>query len=560
VVGAGPVGLTLAGEMHRHGVPCRLVERAEAPCPDSRATDMQPRTLEILQDMGLVDEALLLGHPHRGVSMYSEGRWVARFDFEGLDSPYPYALGIPQDVTELLLLRHLERLGGSIERRVEVARVEPKPDGAIVTLLHPDGRWEKTRPRWIIGCDGASSAVRCGLGLPFEGSSYEESFLMADVRLDWEQRHDHISIFYGADCFLLVLPLPGEKRARLFLNEPEGTTLPLTLETFRELFPRACPLPAKLDQPGWMSRFRIHKRLVPSYRVGNVFLAGDAAHIHSPVGGQGMNLGMQDAYNLAWKLALVARGRAPETLLDSYEPERRPLAVAVLDDSDRQQKSALIQGTLGRAVRDNIFQIITRFPNLFKKQRDAGAQIGFNYRGSPIVSEQRPRVIDAHLLEDRTTESPSFGAWRDFASAPAAGDRAPDLRFGEDTLYHRLRGTHHTLLLFDGRAVTSKGYETLSGVSRAIRARYGDLIRPVVVVYGDKVPPELSGQEDVWLDGEGLLHARFGATSECLYLVRPDGYVGHRSQPADLASLEKHLESVLRASVRVFTAGHRGAR
>ncbi len=547
VVGAGPVGLTLASELHRHGVPCRVVERAEGPCRDSRATDMQARTLEILQDMGVIEEAIASGHPHRGVSMHSEGGWIARLEFDTLDSPFPYALGIPQDETERMLQRHLERLGGTVERRVEVARVEPKPDGAVVTLLYPDGRWEKTRPKWIIGCDGASSAVRSGLGLNFEGSSYEESFLMADVRLDWKERFDHIYIFYGENAFLLVLPLPGDRRARLFLNEPDGAQLPLTLETFRSLFPRACPLSATLDEPGWMSRFRIHKRIVPKYRVGNVLLAGDAAHVHSPVSGQGMNLGMQDAYNLGWKLALVARGKAPESLLDSYEPERRPIAVSVIEDSDRQQKGALIQGRFGRAVRDNVMQMLMRFPSLTRKQRDSGAQIGFHYRGSPIVSEQRPSVFETTLLEDLTSETPSLGAWRDFASAPAAGDRAPDLRLGSDTLFHRLRGTHHTLLLFDGRAPTAAGYQGLLTIARAVRARHGELVRPVIVVYGDHVPPELAEVDDVWVDPDGKLHARFGATSECLYLIRPDGYVGHRAQPAEQPSLDRHLLTVFGA-------------
>jgi 2-polyprenyl-6-methoxyphenol hydroxylase-like FAD-dependent oxidoreductase len=545
IVGAGPVGLTLASELYRHGVPCRVVERAEAPCRDSRATDMQARTLEILEDMGLIEDAIAAGHPHRGVSMHSDGKWLMRLDFEGLDSPYPYALGIPQDQTERLLQQHLEKLGGKVERKIEVARVEPKPDGAIVTLLHPDGRWEKVKPKWIIGCDGASSAVRGGLGVNFEGSSYEESFLMADVRLDWSERDDHIYFFYGEHLFILVLPLPGDRRVRLFLNEPEGAPLPLTLETFKGLLPQACPLPNKIDQPGWMSRFRIHKRIVPRYRVGNVLLAGDAAHIHSPVTGQGMNLGMQDAYNLAWKLALVARGRAPESLLDSYEPERRPIANAVLEESDRQQKTAMIEGRVGRAIRNNVMQILRRFPSLTKKQRDMGAQIGFNYRGSPIVSEQRASLFDANVIPDRNTESPSLSDWRDFGSAPNAGDRAPDLRFGDnERLFQRLRGTHHTLLLFDGRAVTSEGYDKLLSIANAIEKRHGELVRPVIVIYGDKVPAQLQGKRDVWLDSDGKLHGRFGAGSECLYLIRPDGYVGHRSQPADLSSLERHLSKI----------------
>jgi 2-polyprenyl-6-methoxyphenol hydroxylase-like FAD-dependent oxidoreductase len=546
IVGAGPTGLTLAAELYRHGVPCRIVDKAAEGSPDSRATDMQTRTLEVLQDMGLIEEALSIGHPHRGVSIFGDGRWLARMSIEDVDSPFPFALGITQDRTEAMLARHLERLGGRLERRVEVARVEPHDDGATATLLHPDGKWEKARATWVVGCDGASSAVRIGLGLPFEGSSYDERFLMADVKLTWDESPEHFYIFYGDAVFTMVIPIPGD-RVRLFMSEPPGDH-EITLDTFRDLFKSTVPLPATLDDAGWMSRFRMHKRIVPKYRVGRVFLAGDAAHIHSPISGQGMNLGMQDAYNLAWKLALVVRGRAPESLLDSYEPERRPLASAVLDDSDKFQRRAMIKDGFGATVRNQILEFMMRFPSLLKDRAEKASQIAFSYRGSPIVAEDRPSVFATKLLEDRTTEQPTVRDWLDFASAPAAGDRVPDLQLSEGTVFERLCGTHHTVLLFDGQAPTPEGYVHLARIADAVVARWGELVRPVVIVYGSETPPELEGASAagrVWLDPDGKLHARYGAGSECLYAVRPDGYVGFRSQPADQAALERSLARVL---------------
>jgi 2-polyprenyl-6-methoxyphenol hydroxylase-like FAD-dependent oxidoreductase len=547
VVGAGPTGLTLASELYRHGVPCRIVERAAEPNPVSRATDMHARTLEVLQDMGLVDEALAIGHPHRGVSIFADGRSLARMTFEQLDSPFPFMLAITQDRTEALLERHLERLGGRVERKVETARVEPQNDGAMATLLHGNGTWEKANARWVVGCDGASSAVRIGLGLPFEGTSFDDRFLMADVKLTWDESPECFHIFYGDAAFVMVIPITAGGQARLFVSEPPGDH-ELTLETLRSIFARTVPLAAKIDEAGWMSRFRIHTRIVPKYRVGNVLLAGDAAHIHSPISGQGMNLGIQDAYNLAWKLALVVRGRAPESLLDSYEPERRPLACAVLEDSDKLQRRAMIKEGFGAAMRNQIIQILTRFPPFLKNQRDKNAQLAMSYRGSPIVAEERPSLLSAKLLEDRTTEHPTVRDWRDFASAPAAGDRVPDLRLDDGTVFERLRGTHHTVLLFDGQATTSDGYLHLARIADAVVARWGELVRPVVIVFGGKTPAELvaaAAAGRVWLDPEGKLHARFGAGSECLYVVRPDGYVGFRSQPADQAALERSLARVL---------------
>jgi 2-polyprenyl-6-methoxyphenol hydroxylase-like FAD-dependent oxidoreductase len=546
VVGAGPTGLTLASELYRHGVSCRIVDKQAEGSPDSRATDMQTRTLEVLQDMGLIDEALSIGHRHTGVSIFGDGRWLARMSIEDVDSPFPFALGITQDKTEAMLARHLVRLGGRIERRVEVARVEPHDDGATATLLYPDGQWEKAKSKWVVGCDGASSAVRIGLGIPFEGTSYDDRFLMADVKLTWDESPDHFYIFYGDALFVMVIPIPGG-RVRLFLNEPPGDHA-ITLETFRELFRNVVPLPATIEDPGWMSRFRIHHRLVPRYRVGHVLLAGDAAHIHSPIGGQGMNLGMQDAYNLAWKLALVVRDKAPESLLDSYEPERRPLAQWVIEDSDKGQRRAMIKEGFGATIRNQVLGVLSRFPSLLKGRTDKVSQIAFSYRGSPIVAEERPSVFATKLLEDRTTEQPTVRDWRDFASAPAAGDRAPDLPFDGSTVFEHLRGTHHTVLLFDGRAPTPEGYAHLARIAEAVTARWGELVRPVVIVYGAGTPPQLAAVAAagrVWLDPDGRLHARYGAGSECLYTIRPDGHVGFRSQPADQMALERAMARVL---------------
>jgi hypothetical protein len=208
----------------------------------------------------------------------------------------------------------------------------------------------------------------------------------------------------------------------------------------------------------------------------------------------------------------------------------------------------MIKDGLGAAMRNQILQILTRFPSFVTSQRERGSQIAMSYRRSPIVAEERPSVLSAKLLEDRTTEHPTVRDWRDFASAPAAGDRVPDLRLDDGTVFERLRGTHHTVLLFDGRAPTSVGYAHLARIADAVAARWGELVRPVVIVYGDRIARELEAVAAigrVWLDPEGKLHARYGAGSECLYLVRPDGYVGFRSQPADQAALERSLLRVL---------------
>jgi hypothetical protein len=291
----------------------------------------------------------------------------------------------------------------------------------------------------------------------------------------------------------------------------------------------------------------MHNRLVPRYRAGRVFLAGDAAHIHSPISGQGMNLGMQDAYNLAWKLALVVRNRAPESILDSYEAERRPFAASVLETSDKSQRQALMKEGLAALIRNNVVGLLSRFPSLLRGRTERAAQIAFAYKDSPIIAEERVSLLATQLLPDRTKEQPTVLDWHDFASGPAAGERAPDLRFADGTLFDRLRGTHHTVLLFDGKAPTSDGYRHLARIADALTARWESLVRPAIVVYGGSAPPELASAPagSVWLDPGGELHARYGAGSECVYVIRPDGYIGFRAHPANEDAVERALARVL---------------
>jgi hypothetical protein len=321
-------------------------------------------------------------------------------------------------------------------------------------------------------------------------------------------------------------------------------TQPRVEDLARLLVERGGP-PATVTDAGWVTGFRIHRRIVPRYREGRVFLAGDAAHIHSPLGGQGMNTGMQDAYNLAWKLALVVEGAAREPLLDSYDAERRPVAAATLGGTDLATRILTLHNPVAREVRNRVGALLAGLDVVQRRMLAEASEIAVGYRSSPIVDEHRASVARA-TVGKRVGEQPTLADWVGFAGAPHPGDRAPDVVLDDAMCALALfRHTGSTLLLFDGAAPTPEGYANLAGIARQVRERWGARVDPWIIVPRRSRPAELADVERVLLDPNGAMHRRYGAGSECLYLVRPDGYVGFRSQPASWKALEQHLATIL---------------
>ncbi len=347
VVGAGPTGLVMAAELARRGVRCRIIDKAEGPSRHSKALGIQARTLEVLDLMGgLADQVEANGLAMKALNLYTAGRHAVRLPLGGLGCPFPWPLIHPQSDTDRVLIEHLRNLGVAVEWGVELTDFSQDQAGVSTSLVHPDGGQETARAGWLLGCDGAHSTVRRGLGLPFEGTPYDEEFLLGDVRVCWGMPRGEACVFLSRGDLLAALPMPGLDRYRLITlrdgpgPENEAERAP-TLEEFRESLSRVARVEAEIDECVWLSAFRIHRRMVPRMRVDRALLAGDAAHIHSPVGGQGMNTGIQDAFNLAWKLALVIAGASSPDLLESYHAERHPVARAVLKNTDRATRGIL---------------------------------------------------------------------------------------------------------------------------------------------------------------------------------------------------------------------------
>ena len=554
VVGGGPVGLALACELYRHGVSCRIVDKNDAPQVWSKAAAMTPRTLEVLDDMGIGDAAQARGRPVHGMNLFRGKERLAHLDFSADGTPHPFLLGISQRDTELLLAEHLSTLGGHLERPVTLTHFEEREDHVTATLVHPGGSQENVSARFLVGCDGARSSVREILGLPFEGSTFEQNVIQGDIRLDLPLALDanEGALFLSAEGIMAALPLLAQGRYRVILPNMPDPGAEATFELFESIARTRSPEGTRLYDAAWIVKFQFHGRVVPRYRVGRVLLAGDAAHIHSPVGGQGMNMGIQDAYNLGWKLALVARGKARPSLLDSYEPERRPVAQATVEVTDLATKTMMrvmaLRSPIVEAVRNHAASFLAS-TGLFQERafRTLG-QLGVTYASSPIVGQHQVSIWTAEVGGGRTSEQPHLSHWVGFTRAFGPGERVPDVDLSRDvggakTLFDLLRGTEHTLFLFDGTP-TKAGYENLATIADRVSSRCLDTVRVHVVVPAAERPSELSWTGSVVLDEDSTLHRHFGCGSEGLYLVRPDGYVAFRSQPAVLEKILGYLDTI----------------
>jgi hypothetical protein len=298
-----------------------------------------------------------------------------------------------------------------------------------------------------------------------------------------------------------------------------------------------------------VATFSVRQRMVSSYRTGRVFFAGDAAHVHSPVGGQGMNTGLQDAYNLAWKLALVCRKAGRPDLLDSYEVEREPVARQLLSATEKATRAVSLRGSVGHDLRNRVIRFLTSLESVQQRLARTIGELDLDYRKSPISKEERESFLDVKWTRNGGPESTRFSNIREFASGPRAGDRAPDCRFGGESSLRRLfdvfRGTAPVLLLFAGETAADETYGKLAGIAERAAFRFQTGIVVHIVARRGSAPQDLVGAHSVLLDPEGDLHGRYGARGECVYLVRPDGYIGYRSQPATWEKLEAYLSGFL---------------
>lgn len=398
ISGGGPVGLTMANELVRYGVAVRIVDKQATRTDKSKALVLWPRTLELLAHGGYVEPFLAAGRPAYGAQLSNGKEVVARVSMKGIDTPYAYALMIAQSETERVLEEELAKRGVKVERSVVMESFSEKSAGIEAVLGKADGSKETVQADWLVGCDGAHSTTRHGLGLAFEGTTQDSDWYLADVHLSGLEPQDHLHIFWHRDGILAFFPIsPGRWRviADLGPAADDGHHPDPTLDEIQAMITDRGTPGIKVKDPVWLAAFRINERKVKQYGRGRVFLAGDAAHIHSPAGGQGMNTGMQDVFNLAWKLNLVTTGAAGASLLDSYSTERSAVGDMVLRNAGRLTEAAIARNPIVQGLRNTIVKFALSFPQIGHVMADTLSELNIAYPGSKLSFAGAPQAHGA---------------------------------------------------------------------------------------------------------------------------------------------------------------------
>ena len=492
IVGAGPTGLMLANQLARRGVRALIVDRHSGPAQQSRAMAVHARTLEIYAKLGIAAQALDLGKRGEGANMWSGGRRRARIPVGDIGkslSPFPFVLMLGQDDNERILGERLRHWNLDVQWNTELTALRQERDSVTATLKQPEGTTRTVTAAYVAGCDGSRSAVRELSGITFPGAAYEHAFFVADTEAVGPMVPDELNVYLWRDGFHLFFPMRGTDRWRVIGMLPEHMSARHDL-TFDEVIPvirRQAGTDISFRSCLWFSTYRIHHRCAARFRDRRCFLLGDAAHIHSPMGGQGMNTGLQDAYNLGWKIALVTSGRADAALLDSYGQERIPVAQRLLATTDRAFTQVVSGGWLAGIVRTRIVPRLAAFAMTIPRARALAfrtiSQIGISYPES--------------LLSQTLADLPE--------GAPRAGDRFPWLKLkfeagaAPEDLFERLDDTCFNLIVIGQSA------------DAVAAAKFSDLLRIHAAADDHGNANEL---------------ARMHITPPAFYLLRPDGHVG----------------------------------
>lgn len=509
IVGAGPTGLMLANQLGRHGVRVMIIDRHSGPAQQTRAMAVHARTLEIYAKLGIAEKALALGRKGNGANMWAEGKHTARIPLGDIGksiSPFPFVLMLGQDDNERILGERLNQQGISVQWNTELIALTQMADGVYATLKLPDGTHTKICAAYTAGCDGGHSAVREFCGIQFPGAPYEHVFFVADTEATGNMVPDELNVYLWRDGFHLFFPMKGKDRWRVIGILPKWLSGRDDL-TFNELSPdiqHEAGANLAFKKCGWFSTYRIAHRAAEKFRDKRCFLLGDAAHVHSPMGGQGMNTGLQDAYNLAWKLALVVKGQADEKLLDSYEAERLPVARRLLSTTDRAFTMLVSNHWLAGIFRTRILAKTAAFAMTFERAKQLAfrtiSQTGIHYQHSPL--------------------SQTLGNLP--PNAPKAGDRFPWFRLKLQT----------------------------NGPIEDIFQKMDDINFHLIVI-GQSVPEDISQ-----LDSLVITHVipedahntqelmRVGVSGPVHYLVRPDGHVGLAGSFYEIGLIKEYLSCI----------------
>lgn len=506
IVGAGPTGLSLATQLIRYGIDFVIVEKNEGVTPFSKAIGVQARTLEIYEQLGLAQKAVERGAIARKARLLAAGEMRAELDLSNIGqglSAYPYLLLLEQSKNEQLLYEHLQQRGKEVLWKSEFKSLSQTDTGTSAQIVTAAGSSQMIEARYLVGCDGAKSLVRHALGLEFQGSTVERMFFVADVQVDWKFGHDALHACLSKDSLLAFFPLKGDKRYRIVGTFPEEFAKDegeILYEEIEQRIKEEAKLDLDIHDVDWFSTYKVHTRHVNKFSEGRCFLAGDSAHIHTPAGGQGMNTGIQDGYNLAWKMALVLQGKANEKLLETYNEERLENAKNLTQSTDRMFQFLASSEWFLAFLRTNVLPSIAKYILSLDSVRNfifpLISQIGINYRHSSLSQ---------HAGDENFTVK--------------AGDRMPYFLVDGQSIYDKLRSSKSHLLVFSAE----------QNDRRSIKADLESQYAEVVDFHDIPLYPQAA--------------EAFGTDRSFSVLLRPDNYIGFLSTEVSLNAISLYLNN-----------------
>lgn len=512
IVGAGPSGLTLAIECSRYGVPVRIVDHSVAPSTQSKALVIWSGTLECFGAMGVVDELLKVALPIRHFVFADRGKIINKIPSNrGIDSVYPSPVILPQSYTQEILERHLASFGVKVERQVGLKSFSQHEAGVTVELQHADGSSEMSTVSYLAGCDGARSMVRRGLGVEFVGKTEQLNFVLIDAKVEGDLAEDAMFVSWGEAYTIIFFPVKqGVFRMFTQRKDLNDQSMP-TLEEMQGYLEKVGLGHLRFYEPEWLSCFSINERVASRNYIDRVFLVGDACHIHSPAGGQGMNTGIQDAFNLGWKFKLMLEKNGdPKMIAETYFEERYPVAQALIEETTKLLHAGITNNKLARIGKDILIGLLLHAPPLQELLAGKLSEMNVHYPSSALIEHDL-------LSVDKRKYQAGWRVYNSVVVKEATGEEVP--------LWREFLRTKHTLLLFSGQHLSEERRGLLEEL-----LTHEEILKlapePLAVWHG--LIPVSSLEATHFLDPEGKAHQHFGVTSASWMLIRPDLYVAAR--------------------------------
>jgi len=521
VVGAGPVGLFCANELNRHGLTYKIIDKKEGISEHSKALGLHIRTLDVLEDCGFIEKFLERGLKVESALLKSNGKELAEIDFKDLDTKRKYLIDLPQSETERILYDALEEKHNSVHWQVELLTVNQQIDRVMASVKNPDGSMARIEARWIIACDGSHSTLRHLMNADFHGSKYQQHWWLADLHIDWPIPENKMIINISHHGPLACFPM-GNKRYRVVLTAPTNDAKDPSFEDIVKEFNLRTSDHGVLSDPIWLSAFAIHHRQLQHYRFDRIFFAGDAAHIHSPLGGQGLNTGIQDIYNLVWKIALVQKGQSHVDLLNSYNDERHPVGKDVISKTNMMTKMILIKNDILINMRNFSFKFLANISSIKNAIAYELAELKISYAKSFIVH---------HFGEKIKFNAGEFIP--DFNLRPVHGDR-------ECSMLEITEGTKHHLFFFIGKENVSP--TKVQELAHTLGKQY-EKVMVVHLIMTDNVM-DSGGIVHRWIDVSHNVHNKYSINKTSVLLIRPDKYIGLTQTPLNNDELLDYFSGI----------------